>query len=86
MVHFQTKNPSFGKFWKALDWKILIYFMVIWNILRTFRIFYDHLAHFYGFSGNPGSHEKTPLKGWMATQKKNWNGILFPKLQVLKIF
>jgi hypothetical protein len=46
MVHLQTKNPNLGKFWKALDWKMLKYFMAIWNILRTFPIFYDHLAHF----------------------------------------
>jgi hypothetical protein len=43
MVSFQTKNPSLGKFRKALDWKILIYFMAIWDILQTF---YDHLVHF----------------------------------------
>jgi hypothetical protein len=68
MVSFQTKNPNFGKFWRALDWKMLIYFMAIWNILRTFAIFYDQLVHlcsfgtfFSGFgvmyqekSGNPG--------------------------------
>jgi hypothetical protein len=46
MVDFQTKNPNLGKFWRALDWKMLIYFMAIVNILGTFGIFYDHLAHF----------------------------------------
>jgi hypothetical protein len=58
---FQTKNPYLGKFWRALDWKIWIYFKAIWNILLTFEIFYDHLVHFSGFgilyqekSGNPG--------------------------------
>jgi hypothetical protein len=29
MVCFQTKNPNLGKFWRALDWKMLIYFMTI---------------------------------------------------------
>jgi hypothetical protein len=60
MVCFQTKNPNLGKFWRALDWKMLIYFMPIWNILRSFRIFYNHLSHFSRFwyhvprkSGNP---------------------------------
>jgi hypothetical protein len=40
MVCFQTKNPNLGKFWRALDWKKLIYFfghlgyfMEIWEIL-----------------------------------------------------
>jgi hypothetical protein len=46
MVSFQTKNPNLGKFWRALDWKILIYFMAIWNIFQIFGIFYDHLVHF----------------------------------------
>jgi hypothetical protein len=68
MDYFQTKNPNLGKFWRDLGWKILIYFMAIWNILRTFGIYYDHLVHFvfiwhifsrFGImypdkSGNPG--------------------------------
>jgi hypothetical protein len=55
MVYFQTKNPNVGSFWRALDWKMFIYFMAIWNILRTFGKFYDHLGNFvliwYIFSG-----------------------------------
>jgi hypothetical protein len=31
MVCFQTKNPNLGKFWRALDWKMLVYFMAIWK-------------------------------------------------------
>jgi hypothetical protein len=46
MVYFQTKNPNLGKFCSALDWKMLIYFMAIWNILWTFGIFYGHLGYF----------------------------------------
>jgi hypothetical protein len=46
MVSFQTKNPNLGIFWRALDWKIWIYFMAIWNILQTFGIFYGHLEYF----------------------------------------
>jgi hypothetical protein len=45
MVYFQTKNPNLGKFWRPLDWKMLIYFMAIWNILQTFGIFYGHLGY-----------------------------------------
>jgi hypothetical protein len=45
-VFSQTKNPNLGKFWMALDWKMLIHFMAIWNILHTFEIVYDHLVHF----------------------------------------
>jgi hypothetical protein len=46
MVSFQAENPNLGKFWRALDEKMLIYFMAIWNILQTFGIFCDHLVHF----------------------------------------
>jgi hypothetical protein len=46
MVSFHTKNSNLGKSWRASDGKILIYFMAIWNTLRTFGIFYDHLVHF----------------------------------------
>jgi hypothetical protein len=55
MVCFQSKKTNLGKFWKALYWKMFIYFMDIWNILCRFGIFYDHLVHFvliwYLFSG-----------------------------------
>jgi hypothetical protein len=46
MVCFQTKNPNLGKFCRALYWKMLTYFMAIWNILWRFGIFYDHFVHF----------------------------------------
>jgi hypothetical protein len=46
MVYFQTKNTNLGKFLRALDGKMFIYCMAIWNTLRTFAIFYDHLEYF----------------------------------------
>jgi hypothetical protein len=46
MVYLQTKKPNLGKFWMALYWKMLIYYIAIWNILQEFVIFYDHLVHF----------------------------------------
>jgi hypothetical protein len=46
MVSFQTKNTNLGKFWRARDGKMVIYFRAILNILRIFGIFYDHLVHF----------------------------------------
>jgi hypothetical protein len=45
MVCFQTKNPNLGKFWKALEWKMLVYLMVIWNMLWSFGICYGHLEY-----------------------------------------
>jgi hypothetical protein len=46
MVCFQTKTPNLGKFLRALDWKMCIHFMAIWNILWRFGIFYEHLVHY----------------------------------------
>jgi hypothetical protein len=55
MVSFQTKNPNLGKFWRTLDWKMLIYLGPFGIFYRHFGIFYDHLVHFvfiwYIFSG-----------------------------------
>jgi hypothetical protein len=45
MAYFQTKNPNLGKLLRALDWKMLLDFMAICNILQTFGIFYDHSVH-----------------------------------------
>jgi hypothetical protein len=33
---FPTNNPNLGIFWSALKWKMLVHFVVIWNILRPF--------------------------------------------------
>jgi hypothetical protein len=33
MVCFQTKNPNFGEIWRALEWKMSLYFMTFLNIL-----------------------------------------------------
>jgi hypothetical protein len=44
MVCFQTKNPNLGKFWRALEWKMLLYFMIIWNILWPYGIMYGSLV------------------------------------------
>jgi hypothetical protein len=46
MVYFQTKNPNFGKFLRALDRKMLIYFTAIRNIFWPFGISLDLLVQF----------------------------------------
>jgi hypothetical protein len=51
---FRTKDPNWGKFWRALQWKMLVYFMTIWStytmaiwhILRPFGLSYGRLAYF----------------------------------------
>jgi hypothetical protein len=49
MVCFQTKIPILGKFWRALEWKKLVNFMVIWNILRSFGEFYGRMVMLWQF-------------------------------------
>jgi hypothetical protein len=57
MVCFQTKNPNLGKFWWALEWKMLLYFMSIWNTsfmdiwhnVWQFGMVYGHLVYFFPF-------------------------------------
>jgi hypothetical protein len=46
MVEFQTKNPNLGKFWKVLQWEMMVFFMAILSILQSNGIFYGHLVHF----------------------------------------
>jgi hypothetical protein len=44
MLYFKTKNPHLGKFWRVLQWKMLVYYMAIWSIIRLFSLFYGHLG------------------------------------------
>jgi hypothetical protein len=46
MLCFQTKTPNLGKFLEGHRMEILEYLMVIWNILRSFGIFYSNLEYF----------------------------------------
>jgi hypothetical protein len=45
-MFFLNQNTILGKIRGALEWKMMIYFINIWNILRPFNIFYDHLEYF----------------------------------------
>jgi hypothetical protein len=39
MVYFQTKNHNLGKFWKVLQWKMLVF-------LGPFCLFYGQMVYF----------------------------------------
>jgi hypothetical protein len=39
-------KPKIGKFGRVLQWKMMVYFMDTWSILRSFVIFYEHLVQF----------------------------------------
>jgi hypothetical protein len=54
---FETKNPNLGKFWRALEWKRLVYEFngnldLLWQFDRyiswIFGLRYDHFGTFYG--------------------------------------
>jgi hypothetical protein len=38
MEYFQTENSNFGKFWRVLQCKMLVYVVAIWYVLRPFGI------------------------------------------------
>jgi hypothetical protein len=44
MVYFQTKNPNLGNFWRALQFKMFVYFVDIWSTLQPFGIVYGNLV------------------------------------------
>jgi hypothetical protein len=46
MAYFSTKDFNFGKFFKALEWKMLVYFMATWFILCLFGIAYYYSVIF----------------------------------------
>jgi hypothetical protein len=58
--------PNLGKFWRDLEWKMLVHDMAIWNVLQAFGIFLGYifgnlvalLVYIFGIlylerSGNP---------------------------------
>jgi hypothetical protein len=58
MVYFQTKNSNLGKFKTALEWKMLLHVMPIWNILRqsganpTIASHNARIVNFYNATGS----------------------------------
>jgi hypothetical protein len=45
---FSNQNPDLGKFWRVLQWKILVFFMSILStvhILGQNVVFYGHMVH-----------------------------------------
>jgi hypothetical protein len=46
MFYFQTKNTNFGTFWRVFQWKMMVYFRVIWRIIQPFGTFCGHLVFF----------------------------------------
>jgi hypothetical protein len=64
MVYFQTKNSDLSKFWMAFNWKMLVYFMVIWNFLWSFgnAVIIWYIFHRFGIL----CQEKSGKPGWVS--------------------
>jgi hypothetical protein len=43
---FSNQNPNLGKFWRDLQWKMLVYFTSILFILRPFGLLCGHSVYF----------------------------------------
>jgi hypothetical protein len=71
MVYFQTKRPNLGKFWRDLEWKMLIYFIVFWNILRSCDVSYGHLV--FGIGNFPPFWYIASRKIWQPCQGPTFN-------------
>jgi hypothetical protein len=72
MVWFQTKNPNLGKFWKVLQWKMLVHWTVSCYIFCTFGIVRGDLVYFFSFL--------------VFCTKKNLATLLPPILRVICFF
>jgi hypothetical protein len=46
MVYIANKISNLGKFWRVLQWKMLVYFVAIWYIVRLFGILEGYLVYF----------------------------------------
>jgi hypothetical protein len=77
---FKPKIPIWEKIFRALDWKMLVYVMSIWNILRIFGVLFMTIwytlcslgAFFTGFgimqqekSGNPAIQTAAAKKSFI---------------------
>jgi hypothetical protein len=70
MVYFQAKSTNLGKFWRTLDWKMLVNFMVT---------FCNHLVHFvfiwYIYSGFGIMYKDENLATLSGTHESNSAGV-----------
>jgi hypothetical protein len=59
---FKPKNSNLGKFWRVLQWKMLVYLMVIWSILRSFGMAIWYILWLLGIF----------FPFWYVVQRKIW--------------
>jgi hypothetical protein len=59
MAFFQTQNPNLCKFWRVLQWKMLVYFTASWSILWPFGIYFMVVWYIFPF--------------WYVVPRKIWH-------------
>jgi hypothetical protein len=85
MAYFQTKNTDLGKFWRVLQWKVLVYYMPIWSIIWLFeyilwpfgilRFMFSRFGMFPQEKyGNPASFLWTADILWQTFELPTWIG------------
>jgi hypothetical protein len=68
---FSNQKYLLGKFWRVLQWKMLVHFMAIWSISPLFGIFFPVIGMLYqDKSGNPACDLNTSVED--LTKKKLW--------------
>jgi hypothetical protein len=73
MVYFQTKNSNLGKFWRVLQWNMLVfyghafYFTATRHILRRFSIFCGNLFPVLVYCAKKNL---ATLRRWRQSEKK----------------
>jgi hypothetical protein len=73
MVYLQTKSPTWGKIWRALEWKMLLYLMTIWNMFRSFGMIHSRLVYFTRFGPRKiWQRSRMYLGRFLATQIKDF--------------
>jgi hypothetical protein len=65
MVFFHNKNPNLGIFYRALEWKMPLYFIALWNYLWPFGTFYWQFGMF-------SSHLVYFSQFWYVVPRKIW--------------
>jgi hypothetical protein len=93
MAYFQTKNPDLGKFWRVLQWKMLVFYMAIWVYFIAIWYFCGHYVYLWLFgvffrygmvyqakSGNPAADAKLTKNEKMSPGRKEAEFLPFDKL------
>jgi hypothetical protein len=69
-TYFQTKNTNLGKFGRDLQFKMLVYLMAFWFIIRAFCLLCGRLAYFMFFGNFFPFWYVVPWKIWQPCKSQ----------------